>query len=250
MHLTVPAGHVVIFTEACLHLGGPNDSTKHLFRLFAYMVSCADHFPTNQVFKYSWKGADDNMNATIEYIKEKGGDECGDYGSDEDVDGDADDGGGKPKKKVVCNGKQTILFMLFLLMSHYLQVPVDEADVNHGYELVDEKDVKKMCFICTIFLPMQAFSKRQWQWHNKKGSNSSRKCISCIKKFLSKSGSIGHVLVRDHALINGLVDGKLHHVSGKIFKDRAMQCQLIDREVANNLSHDFLSKFRESSMSG
>ena len=129
---------------------------------------------------------------------------------------------GNQKVKVVCNGKQTILLMLFLLMSHYLQVPVDEANVNHGYELVDEKDVKKMCFICTILLPMQAFSKRQWQWHNKKGSNSSRKCISCIKKFLSKSGSIGHVLVRDHALSNGLVDGKLHHVSGKIIKDPAM----------------------------
>jgi hypothetical protein len=66
------------------------------------------------------------------------------------------------KVKVVCNGKQTILLMRFLLMSHYLQVPVDEADVNYGYELVDEKDVKKMCFICTILLPMQTFSKRQW----------------------------------------------------------------------------------------
>jgi hypothetical protein len=156
---------------------------------------------------------------------------------------------GNQKVKVVCNGKQTSLLMLFLLMSHYLQNPVNEADVNHGYELVDEKDVKKMCFICTISFPMQAFSKRQWQWHNKRGSNSSRKCISCIKKFLSKSGSIGHLLVRDHALSNGLVDGKLHHVSGKIIKDRAMQCQLIDRESANNLYHDFLSKFRLSSMS-
>jgi hypothetical protein len=35
VHLTVPAGHAVIFTKACLHSGGANDSTKHLFRLFA-----------------------------------------------------------------------------------------------------------------------------------------------------------------------------------------------------------------------
>ncbi len=63
---------------------------------------------------------------------------------------------GNQKVKVVCNGKQTILLMLFLLMSDYLQVPVDEANVNHGFELVDEKDVKKMCFICTISFPMQA----------------------------------------------------------------------------------------------
>jgi hypothetical protein len=39
VHLTVPAGHAVIFTEACLHSGGANDSTKHLFRLFAYIVT-------------------------------------------------------------------------------------------------------------------------------------------------------------------------------------------------------------------
>jgi hypothetical protein len=95
----VPTRHAVIFTEACLHSGGANDSTKHLIRLFVYMVSCADHFPTNRVFKYSWKGADNDMDATIEYTQEKGGDECGDYGNDEDVDGDADDGGEKAKSK-------------------------------------------------------------------------------------------------------------------------------------------------------
>ena len=114
-------------------------------------------------------------------------------------------------------------------MSNCLKVPVDEANVNHGDELVVEKDVKKMCFLCTISLPMWAFPKRQRQWYNKKGSNSSRKCIPCIKKFLSKSGSIGHVVVRDHALSNELVDGKLHHLEGKKIKDRAMRYQLMDR---------------------
>ncbi len=39
------------------------------------------------------------MDATIKYTKEKSGDECDDYGSYEDVDGDADDGGGKPRSK-------------------------------------------------------------------------------------------------------------------------------------------------------
>jgi hypothetical protein len=47
--------------------------------------------------------------------------------------------------------------------------------------------------------------------------------------------------VKDHALSNGLVDGILHHVPGNIIKDRAMRCDVIDREVANNLYHDFLS---------
>jgi hypothetical protein len=106
--------------------------------------------------------------------------------------------------------------------------------------------MKKECFICTIALPMQAFSKRQW---HKKGSISSRKCLSYIKKFLSDSGSLGPVLLRDHAMSNGLVDGNLHHVSGKLIRDHAMQCDLIDREVAKKLYHDFLSRFKVSSMS-
>ncbi len=112
---------------------------------------------------------------------------------------------------------------------------------------MDEKeDKKKEWFICTIALPMHAFSKRHG---HKKGSISSRKCLSCIKKFLSDSGSLGPVLLRDHAMSNGLVDGILHHVSGKIIRDCAMQCNLIDREVANKLCHDYLSKFKVSSMS-
>jgi hypothetical protein len=85
------------------------------------------------------------------------------------------------------------------------------------------------------------------QWH-KKGSISSRKCLSCIKKILSDSRSLGPVLLRDHAMRNGLVDGILHHVSGKIIRDRAMRCDLINREVANKLCHDFLSRFKVSSI--
>ena len=106
----------------------------------------------------------------------------------------------------------------------------------------------KMCFLCTISLPKQAFSKRQWQKHIKKGSKSSMKCNSCINLFLSKSGSKGNILVRDHALSNGLVDGSLHHVPGKIIKDRAMRCKVVDREVANKLYHEFLSRFQVFSM--
>ena len=92
VHLTVPAGHAVIFTESCMHAGGANDSTKSLYRLFAYMVSSPHHFPTNEVFKYYWNGADNDMDATIAYSEKKGGDEG-------DEDGDTDDGGGKPKCK-------------------------------------------------------------------------------------------------------------------------------------------------------
>ncbi len=48
VHLTVPAGHAIIFTDACLHAGGANNSTKTLFRLFGYMVSTTAHFPVNK----------------------------------------------------------------------------------------------------------------------------------------------------------------------------------------------------------
>ena len=95
VHLTVPAGHAIIFTEACLHSGGANTSSNHLYRLFAYMVSSAAHFPVNQVFKYDWKGADDDLDATISYVDEKGGGEC-DNASDDNMESDSDgDGGGK-----------------------------------------------------------------------------------------------------------------------------------------------------------
>jgi hypothetical protein len=55
--------------------------------------------------------------------------------------------------------------------------------------------------------------------------------------------------VRYHALSNGLVDGYLHHVPGKNIKDRAMRCDVVDREVANKLYHDFLLRFQVFSMS-
>jgi hypothetical protein len=54
------------------------------------------------VFKYSWKGTTDDMDATIECIKMKGGNECVDcvdYVSGECVEGDADGGGEKQKSK-------------------------------------------------------------------------------------------------------------------------------------------------------
>ena len=43
-----------------------------------------------------------------------------------------------------------------------------------------------------------------------------------IEKLLKKTGSIGHVLVRNHALSNGLVDSKLHLYEGKKIKDQSM----------------------------
>jgi hypothetical protein len=66
------------------------------------MNSSANQFLTNRVFKYSWKGATDDMDATIKYIEMKGGNECVDcvdYVGGGGVEGDADGGGGKQKSK-------------------------------------------------------------------------------------------------------------------------------------------------------
>ncbi len=102
VQLTVPAGHAIIFIDTCLHSVGPNDSPNHQYQLFGYMVSSANQFPTNRVYKYSWKGATDDLDEAIEYIEMKGWNECVDYvdyGSGEGVEGDVDGGGGKQKSK-------------------------------------------------------------------------------------------------------------------------------------------------------
>ena len=91
MHLTVPAGHAIIFTDACLHSGGANNSKKHLYPLFAYMVSSADQLPANEVYKYVWKRDDDDLDATISYLDVKGGAECDDRGGGDGGDDSSDD---------------------------------------------------------------------------------------------------------------------------------------------------------------
>ena len=76
---------------------------KTLYQLFAYMVSSAEQLPANEVYKYVWKGADNDLDATILYLDVKGGAECddrgggegGNYSSDDNLDSDTDDGGGK-----------------------------------------------------------------------------------------------------------------------------------------------------------
>ena len=84
--LLVPAGHGIIFTNACLHSGGENDSDKTQFRVFAYMASDLSHIPHNKVTKYNWSSYDEN--ATIGFATQTGGE-------DEDQGMEDNDGGGK-----------------------------------------------------------------------------------------------------------------------------------------------------------
>lgn len=82
----VPAGHGIIFTNACLHSGGENDSDETKFRVFAYMASDLSHIPHNKVTKYNWSSHDEN--STIGFATQTGGE-------DEDQEMEDDDGGRK-----------------------------------------------------------------------------------------------------------------------------------------------------------
>jgi hypothetical protein len=71
----------------------------------------------NRVFKYSRKGDTNDMDTTIEYIEMKVGNECVDYVdyvSGEGVEGDADDGRGKQKVRVLCEGRYISINVVFI----------------------------------------------------------------------------------------------------------------------------------------
>ena len=70
--LTVPAGHMILFSNMCLHSGGENNSKHTLIWLFGYVASNAAHFPINNVCKYNWssRNAKDDMATIIDRYNE------------------------------------------------------------------------------------------------------------------------------------------------------------------------------------
>ncbi len=52
--MKVPAGHMILFSNMCLHSGGPNDSDRTLICVFGYITSNPYHFLKNEVCKYTW----------------------------------------------------------------------------------------------------------------------------------------------------------------------------------------------------
>ena len=92
--LPVPPGHGIIFTNACLHSGGENESDDVKYCLFAYMASELSHIPHNKVTKYKWSS--DNNHAKIAFSTATGGeDEDGDMVVDNVHRDNTDHGGGK-----------------------------------------------------------------------------------------------------------------------------------------------------------
>ena len=82
----------------------------------------------------------------------------------------------------------------------------------------------KICSVCARTLPHSDFSRKQ---HH----SSLRKCKSCIRQ-IDNSGTRGQVLLRNHRMSNGLVNGMLHEVPGKKTQDRAIRCIKDDRTVS------------------
>ena len=83
--LQVPAGHGIIFTNACLHSGGANDSDQIKLGLFAYMASDLSHIPHNEVKKFDWSSQSED--ATLGIATETG--------EEDEDEAEEDDGGGK-----------------------------------------------------------------------------------------------------------------------------------------------------------
>jgi hypothetical protein len=92
----VPAGHSIVFTNACLHSGGANNSDQTKFCIFAYMVSDWNQIPNNAVAKFELKPTHKNPEATVDFLNQLVGDEEEGGVDDESFD---DDGGGKLKSK-------------------------------------------------------------------------------------------------------------------------------------------------------
>jgi hypothetical protein len=93
----------------------------------------------------------------------------------------------------------------------------------------------KICSVCARTLPHTDFSRKQ---HH----SSLRKCKSCIRQIVN-SGTRGQVLLRNHRMSNGLVDGMLHKVPEKKTQDRAIRCIKDDRTVSQDILSQFISTF-------
>ena len=111
------------------------------------------------------------------------------------------------------------------------------SSVHHEFSREDTQQSSsfKICSVCARTLPHSDFSHRQY--HSRL-----RKCKSCITQ-LDNNGTRGQVLLHNHRMSNGLVDGILHDVPGKKTQDQAICCTKDDRTVTCEILNLFLSKF-------
>jgi hypothetical protein len=95
------------------------------------------------------------------------------------------------------------------------------------------------CITCVKVKHRVNFSNRQWS-----KPQHAQKCLSCIQHLMNNTGKAGWISIREHAMSNRLVDGKLHDVTGKKVRDRAALPSQQDKEVADRGVNSFFSTFK------
>ncbi len=90
------------------------------------------------------------------------------------------------------------------------------------------------CVTCVKVKHRVNFSNTQWS-----KPQHAQKCLSCVQHLMNNTGKAGRILIREHAMSNRLVNGKLHDVTGKKVRDRAACPSQQDKEVADRGVNSF-----------
>lgn len=86
----------------------------------------------------------------------------------------------------------------------------------------------QVCSTCATLRERQLFSKRQWTL------GASRRCKECVLKF-EDSGERGLIVMGEHRLSDGMVDGKKHRAPGRKVRDRSRRPSQCDFEHASQV---------------
>ncbi len=95
------------------------------------------------------------------------------------------------------------------------------------------------CVTCATMKHREDFSYQQWR-----KPNNAKKCLSCVQHLMSDGCPAGRILIREHAMSNRLVDGKLHYVPGKKVKDSAACPSAKDKKEAQQGLYSFDYRFQ------
>jgi hypothetical protein len=68
---TIYRGQMIMFTDDCLHSGGPNKTNKTMYRLFAYLTSRLSDIPANGLSMYTFSEAENPNDAVITEVFNK-----------------------------------------------------------------------------------------------------------------------------------------------------------------------------------
>ena len=96
---------------------------------------------------------------------------------------------------------------------------------------------REACATCGASLSRWEFSSAQWR----KGPR--RKCNPCVERIAAGGSSGTAVAAHEHAMSDGLVDGRSHRAPGRKVGDRARRCSKAEMEVARAQADAFVVRF-------